>query len=196
MVALCVALGSGAFAAVQAGPSQTGVIRACYEKKGGELRLLRGRAKCSKQERRLSFSKRGPRGAQGVKGDPGAQGPVGPTNAYSTRPNTAVPLELTATTVTTLALPPGTYVIWAKLWVDGPSGISGADCTLTAGPDTDNARVQAQVATANVQIPMALALDHASAATESVTLSCARVGSATVTAVRPVITAIRVGSIG
>jgi len=42
---------------------------------------------------------------------------------------------------------------------------------------------------------MALALDRVAAAAETVTLSCARVGSATVRATRPVITAIRVGSI-
>jgi hypothetical protein len=74
------------------------------------LRLVRGRAKCSKKERGLSFAQRGRRGAQapkGDKGDPGTPGPIGPSNAYSTRPTSSVALNLTPTTVATLAAPAG-----------------------------------------------------------------------------------------
>ena len=85
-------------------------------------------------------------------------------------------LNLTQTTVATLAVPPGSYVIWAKLWVDAPrtgTFLAGADCSLTAGVDVDNSRP----------------------GPETVTLSCSRVGAGSA-AFNPVITAIRVGGIG
>lgn len=58
-------------------------IFACKKKKTGVLRVVSRRAKCKKNERRLSWGKRGKRGKrgkQGPGGPAGAQGPGGPSS--------------------------------------------------------------------------------------------------------------------
>jgi hypothetical protein len=59
--------------------SQTNVIKACYAKHGGMLRLT---TSCTKRERAISWSEVGPRGA------PGAQGPHGPQGVQGQAGNT------------------------------------------------------------------------------------------------------------
>ena len=62
-------------AAIAAIPDSKGVIRACYAKKGGALRVSRT-GKCHKGEKKLAFNQRGPQGQPGV-GTPGQPGTPG-----------------------------------------------------------------------------------------------------------------------
>jgi hypothetical protein len=79
MVALVVAVGGVAVASI---PAPSGVIKACYGKRTGTLRVIDSNKTCSKKrERTLSWNQRGPigpEGAQGASGKDGAQGPPGP----------------------------------------------------------------------------------------------------------------------
>jgi hypothetical protein len=80
-LALVLATGGGAYAAVSSIPGSDGVIRGCYQKKKGNLRLVRAGKKCSKGEKAIAFNQRG---RQGV---PGPQGPAGTpdTSAFYTK---------------------------------------------------------------------------------------------------------------
>jgi hypothetical protein len=59
------------------------VIRACYQKENGQLRILLGSEGCRPSEKLISWNIQGPQGQQGLKGDkgdpgmPGEQGPPG-----------------------------------------------------------------------------------------------------------------------
>jgi hypothetical protein len=72
-IAVFVALGGGAYAAVSAIPDRNGVIHGCYKKKKGNLRLVAS-GKCSRRERAIAFNQRGPRGPAGARGPRGLQG--------------------------------------------------------------------------------------------------------------------------
>ena len=91
-LALVFAMGGFAVAANQSAKKST-QIKACYSKKTGELRVLKGKKRCRKSERALRWNKKGrrgapgaagppgPAGATGAKGDAGATGPQGPAGA-------------------------------------------------------------------------------------------------------------------
>lgn len=79
LIALLVAAGGAAVASI---PGAHRVISACYQKKGGNLRVVdtskRGFAgKCRKSEKSLSWNEQGPRGLDGVAGSQGTQGVQG-----------------------------------------------------------------------------------------------------------------------
>ena len=80
-LALFVALGGGAYAAVSAIPGPDGVIHGCYKKRGGSLRLVPASRKCSRRELAIAFNQTGPRGPRGrtVVGRRGATGLTGTT---------------------------------------------------------------------------------------------------------------------
>jgi hypothetical protein len=75
---------------VNAAPSKKGMVKGCYSKKTGSLRITAGRKRCKRGERRIAWHRkgsRGPRGARGPAGGPGFQpgngaagqaGPAGP----------------------------------------------------------------------------------------------------------------------
>jgi hypothetical protein len=62
-------------------PGGDGVIRACYKKSGGALRVEANKS-CKPGERRLTWNKKG---RQGDVGPPGPQGPVGPPGPMGER---------------------------------------------------------------------------------------------------------------
>jgi hypothetical protein len=72
----------------------------------------------------------GAKGAKGAKGDTGDVGPVGPTNAYSTYALGPTPLGAGETTVASLPLSAGSYVLVAKTQLEVP-GSQGTGCTLS-----------------------------------------------------------------
>lgn len=76
-VTIALVLAASGFA-VAAIPGPNGNIRGCFEKKGGELRVVGHKRKCRRGERRLVWSKRGPAGPAG---EQGARGETGPTGA-------------------------------------------------------------------------------------------------------------------
>jgi len=78
VVALVFAMAGGAYA-VAAAPG-SGVIRGCYQKGSGTLRVLAA-GKCGKSERAIAWNRSGPPGLQGPSGIRGPQGTPGSTGA-------------------------------------------------------------------------------------------------------------------
>jgi Phage Tail Collar Domain/Collagen triple helix repeat (20 copies) len=78
-VALFIALGGSAYAV--AGQRKTAaVIRACYSKSTGALRVLRS-GRCGAGEKLLTWNQQGPQGLAGAAGHVGATGSAGPQGA-------------------------------------------------------------------------------------------------------------------
>jgi hypothetical protein len=72
LIALLVALGGVAFASI---PGPGGVVKGCYSKSNGSLRVIDSKKDCSKKhERTLSWNQKGPRGLRGIQGGQGLQG--------------------------------------------------------------------------------------------------------------------------
>ncbi|MDX6684838.1 MAG: hypothetical protein QOF86_966 [Baekduia sp.] len=76
-VALFLALGGGAYAAVATIPSADGTIHGCYATSGGGLRVVAAGHACTKHEKTLAWNEKGPAGARGATGATGAAGPQG-----------------------------------------------------------------------------------------------------------------------
>jgi hypothetical protein len=80
--------------AVAATKTSTTTITACVVKKGktkGALRVISGKAKCKRTEKKLAWNK------QGVAGAPGAKGPAGSAGADAVAPTNAVMFFASAT---------------------------------------------------------------------------------------------------
>ena len=96
---------------------------------------------------------RGLLGAQGPKGATGAQGvqgPQGPSNGFgSAIAPSSTPLTATPAVVRSLALPAGSYVVWAKVLGLLASGTSFVSCDLVnpAGASVDFATTDLDPAT-------------------------------------------------
>ena len=94
-LAVFLALGGGAFAAVSGIPGAGGVIDGCYQKAKGNLRVIKSNKKCRKSEKAVSWNEKGLKGdtgqtggagqagASGQTGATGQTGAVGPTEAVS-----------------------------------------------------------------------------------------------------------------
>jgi hypothetical protein len=82
-LALVIAFGGGAYAAVNAIPGPNKVIHGCYARRGGALRLVAAGHKCSKHEHAISFNQQGPRGVAGVAGQTGPSGTPDLSQFYS-----------------------------------------------------------------------------------------------------------------
>ena len=74
MVALVVGLAGGAYAASGGIPGPGGVISGCFNKKTGQLRVVKASRHCSRSERRLRWNQKGSKGAAGLRGPQGAPG--------------------------------------------------------------------------------------------------------------------------
>lgn len=93
-LALVGVIGAGAFATASVvGPD--GEIQACYSKKSGALKVMKGK-KCKKGEKKITWAQEGPQGPQGpggqagaagTNGTPGSTGVAGPTIINSAMPS-------------------------------------------------------------------------------------------------------------
>jgi hypothetical protein len=145
LLALFIALGGSGYAATQlAHPSAVVKVKKRHPDAAQDIALIR----------RLAATLRGPRGpqgaagargAQGAQGTPGGQGtqglqgPVGPSQAFEAVNTTFITLSTTPASVITLAgLQPGSYLVIAKLGLNGPSGSSRVVCTTTLGSVSDD----------------------------------------------------------
>jgi hypothetical protein len=80
-VALVLAMGGGAYAAMNSVPGPGGVIHGCYARRTGSLRLVGAARKCARSENAIFFNQKGRTGhagARGLPGTPGAPGAPGP----------------------------------------------------------------------------------------------------------------------
>lgn len=90
-LALVLAMGGGAYAAVSSIPGSDGIIHGCYAKTSGVLRLVGTKKRCSKRETAIAFGQRGRDGAPGrtgavgLPGTPGLQGAPGPVTGLLSR---------------------------------------------------------------------------------------------------------------
>jgi len=75
LIGLVAGMGGFAIAANQSATTQK--IRACYSKKTGDLRVVKGSKRCRRGERALRWNKRGPAGPAGPLGPKGDQGEQG-----------------------------------------------------------------------------------------------------------------------
>jgi hypothetical protein len=78
-LAFVVAAGGGTYAAAAATSSET--IKACANKRTGDMRVLSGSKKCKGTERALKWNISGPSGAPGADGAPGLAGAKGADGA-------------------------------------------------------------------------------------------------------------------
>ena len=92
-LALVGVVGAGAFATAGV-IGKDGEIQACYSKKSGALKVMKGK-KCKKGEKKITWAQEGPRGPQGeggqagsagTNGTPGSNGVAGPTIINSAMP--------------------------------------------------------------------------------------------------------------
>lgn len=125
-LALFVALGGGAYAAIKLPANSVGT------------KQLRSRAvtpaKLSRKTKALL--KRGPRGATGTPGTPGASGATGaagPSDVYAAGTAFVSPLPASETTLGTMTVPAGSYLLQAKVTMEVAAGASTSECTL-GGP--------------------------------------------------------------
>lgn len=126
--------------------SNSGVVHACASKRSGALKLAR---RCGKKERPVSWNVQGPQGKQGSQGAQGPQGPqgnpgspgspgtpgaTGPSDTYAAGAASGT-LTASSVQVASITVPPGSYLLGAKVEIDGTAPGHG-DCFIapsTAG---------------------------------------------------------------
>jgi hypothetical protein len=134
----------------------------------------------------------GATGANGAKGDKGDKGDMGPSDAFQAFRNFISPPPLpdaATTTLVTLALPAGRYVVLGKLDFDGSGTVT---CRLRAGGDSDR---MLSTATGIGGFHGNMQLVHEFAAAGSAILEIDTPPGAGVRAGDAKVTAIRVGSL-
>jgi hypothetical protein len=115
--ATVLAVGGIAWAAI---PDSTGAINACYTTSNGKLRAVDSPTDCSGGESAIALG--------------------GPTRAYSTHPSGEADIGTTPADLASLTLPPGRYLVHAKLNVVdfGFTGNVFVACSLGVGGLTPN----------------------------------------------------------
>ena len=107
-VTLALVLGASGFAMASI-PGHGGIIHACYQRHGGDLRVIdrskrRFAGKCRKSEKSLSWNQKG------IPGPPGAPGPQGPAGAsVIVRARNSSPLVVPGGTTGTYSLGGGSW---------------------------------------------------------------------------------------
>jgi hypothetical protein len=136
----------------------------------------------------------GPAGAAGAAGAAGSAGPIGPTDAYFRTLAGPIAVPTSATTLTTLSVPAGKYVIVAKGSFSGPGGgLPIVSCVLAAGGDFD--RTDSVVPSiAGIPLTFMNTVVHEFAAAGTVTYQCGA-GAPAIKAGFISITAIKVASL-
>jgi len=167
-----------------------GAITACAGKRTGALRLA---TNCRRGERPVLWNQRGPAGTpgsvgpsgptgpagpRGSAGSPGPAGPTGPAGAAGPSSATSisrsfVPLAGT-TTVATLAVQAGAYVIQAKTVVtDDSTGESVyVFCDLTVDNPSDGDTSATMVGADSARQTVTLELTHTFTGAGAITLTC------------------------
>jgi hypothetical protein len=127
--------------AIQA--AQASTIHACVKPKTGATRIVSAKAKCHHGEQKLSWSTTGPAGPQGSAGLQGSEGKAGTNGAGALFSASLGENELKegAGVTFTKAVPPGSYMIWAKSDLVAGSnkvGFEDSFCLLEDRPGTTN----------------------------------------------------------
>lgn len=178
VLALVVAAAGGALAASGGG----GKITVCVSKGDGTLYQAK---KCQKKDKKLSWNakgKQGPAGPAGKNGTNGTNGANGAAAGLSVKQSgTVVELTETPTTVVSLKLPAGSFIVQGKTQVGGSAtsaGYMNDSCTLADGSASNHAQFSAPltpaqfltIRIAETSLPMEIAVTSNSPST--VTLVC------------------------
>lgn len=125
-----VAATSFAYAAI---PVSDGVISACTDNKGA-LKVIDVEAgqTCNGNQQLLAWSRQGPVGPAGPQGP---EGPRGPSDGYFAKADVLLATDGTETTVSTLDLPAGRYLAFARVEILPGDQVG---CELRGGVDYDN----------------------------------------------------------
>lgn len=168
-LALFVALGGGAYAAVTLPADSVGTKqlknRAVTPAKVARETITLFKGQKGDKGDTGPQGPQGAPGANGINGTNGQQGPIGPSDAYS----------VSSGNPTSLTLPAGKYVIWAladAFTNDGPGGPFAAGCSLTAESDSDGSSVMLPATSGLSEETIANQLTHTFPATGTVTYSC------------------------
>jgi len=176
VIALVVALGGTSYAAVVLPANSVGTVQlkknAVTSAKVKDGSLLKTDFKAGQ----IAAGATGPAGSTGPAGPTGSAGPAGPSDAYSGFKNGPVAAPSSLATIATLNIPQaGKYVIFAKLWMfDNVNTSVLTDCTLVAGPDTDESRTMLEGNSGVVVAGAVVALNvvHEFTAAGAVALNC------------------------
>ncbi len=146
--------------------SGSGTIKVCVAHHGGGLYKA---SHCARHDHSLSWNAQGPAGRNGSTGSNGTNGTngVNGTNGqgpgYSAFNNATVTLTATDQDIATLQVPAaGSYAINAKLLAYGGTSSTSvvAQCTLTAGGDTDSSTAQIAGASGHIRSTVPLQVVH------------------------------------
>ncbi|HET6866017.1 MAG TPA: hypothetical protein VFH80_08845 [Solirubrobacteraceae bacterium] len=191
-------LAGGAYALAS---SHAGTITACVHHKGGALYVAK---KCARHDKTLSWNKQGWPGSIGPQGPAGATGPQGApgiTTAFSGSITGPVMITSDVTPgdkVGHLDLQPGSYVIFAKAWIENQSATTTttAGCELDAGTDSDKDDLKLEPTGTNAfRGAVSLNVAHTFTSAGPAQLSCFTGSGVIVTANNVAVTAIPVASL-
>jgi hypothetical protein len=181
LLALFVALGGGAYAAMNLPKNSVGTRQL---KRGAVTppKLSRSTVK----ELKGNTGPRGPKGAKGAKGDKGATGPAGPSDIYAAG-NAAGAMSGSYTQVAAVTVPAGDYLLQAKMTIFATAAESAAVAacqiapTATGGPGAwDQTRVSLPAIAGQVSSQdVALAGADSFGSSQSIVLSCRTESGAT-----------------
>lgn len=199
LLALFVALGGGAYAAMSLPKNSVGARQL---KRGAVTPPKLSRA--TVKELQGATGPRGPKGAKGAKGatgDKGATGPAGPSDVYAAG-NAAGAMSGSYTQVASVTVPAGDYLLQAKTTIFATAAESAAIAacqiapTATGGPGTwDQTRVSLPEITGEVTSQdVALAGADSFGSAQSVVLAC-RTESGTTSFDDARVWAIKVGAV-
>ena len=132
--AVAVALVAVAIPAIAAVTASTVTYFACVTNSTGAIKVVGKNTVCGNGKHKISWNNIGPRGPQGV---PGPQGPPGAVKVYIDNSSGASLANKSETTVGTLPLPVGKFLVTAKVNAFIGSSNNGNDVVKCAMVDTD-----------------------------------------------------------
>lgn len=150
-------------------PGPDGVFHACFDNTNGVVRLIDPSAStCRTNESAISWNQAGPPGPQGPVG---AAGPPGPSNAWVARAGVLDMNRNVTTTVLSIKVPAGSYVIAAKVPLVNLAGtMELVTCNLSTG-DSSTIRLSQTFTGGDAQV--ITLMDAATFASDStISLTC------------------------
>jgi hypothetical protein len=132
---MVVAILAGAAIPALAG-GRTVTFYACVTSKTGAIKIVSNSTACRAGQHKISWNNIGPRGPAGKTGHRGAAGPAGVVAGFHALAHGGI-ISTSSTTVTSLALPAGNFIVNASVTLDIQAAEGGvtnvADCRLIDG---------------------------------------------------------------
>jgi hypothetical protein len=106
-------------------------INACVERHSGRVRIVTN-VSCHRNEVRLVWNVAGPQGPQGP------EGPRGPSDAFSIEASSPIDIPSSFTSILSLDVPAGKYVVYANVGVHNLSDTRALPVSCSLGGPTEN----------------------------------------------------------